>query len=116
MEIEKTASGLAAHNGREVLEVTVCGGSLVHAVARPEEAPVSKSPRPWMLDPAQFCPGDAFQIRHCGDLTTLTTSSRAVSPSVPSGNLAFKTDQGDLLIRKIANLPRTYDAGPMQPA
>jgi alpha-D-xyloside xylohydrolase len=116
METVKTSSGLTAHNGREVLEVTVCGDSLIHVAARPAEAPVSKAARPWMLGEDQFCPGAAFQFSQTGEITTISTFRLAISLSTRDGNLTFKTSQGESLIRENASLPRTYDSGPDQPA
>jgi hypothetical protein len=43
MQMEQTVTGIVAHNDREVLEVTVCGDSLVHVVARPVAAVASKA-------------------------------------------------------------------------
>ncbi len=116
MQVVESPAGLTAHNEREVLDVTVCGDSLVHVVARPAGAPASTAPRPWMLDPAQSCPGAKFQFSQSGNLTTLTTGRLAVSLSVREGSLAFKTLQGETLLRENGSLPRTYGTVPGQPA
>jgi alpha-D-xyloside xylohydrolase len=108
MRAVQSPTGLTAQNDREVLEVTVCGDSLVHVVARPAGTPASTDPRPWMLDQGVFCPGSAFQFSHSGDMTTLTTSQMTISLSAESNNLSFKTLQGETLIREVPNLPRTY--------
>ena len=34
MQAERTPDGFTAHNEREMLQVTVCGDSIVHVVAR----------------------------------------------------------------------------------
>ena len=58
-QVEQTSRGIRATAGSEVLEVTVCSESVIHVVATPEpSAPVS--PRPWMLDAQQACPGAPF--------------------------------------------------------
>ncbi|MGA8744075.1 MAG: hypothetical protein WB561_22980, partial [Terracidiphilus sp.] len=58
-QIEQTSHGIRATAGREVLEVTVCSDSVIHVVATPvPSAPAS--PRPWMLDAQQACPGAPF--------------------------------------------------------
>lgn len=108
MQTAKSPTGLTAHNDREVLEVTVCGDSLVHVVARPVESPASTAQRPWMLDRAESCPGSAFQFSQSGDLTTLTTSRLTISLSARTGSLNFKTLEGETLLRENWNLPRTY--------
>ncbi len=108
MQAVQSATGLTAHNEREVLEVTVCGDSLIHVVARPAGAPASTAPRPWMLEPAQSCPGSAFQFSQSGDSTTLTTTLLTVSLSSREGSLSFKTAQGEALLSENRSLPRTY--------
>jgi alpha-D-xyloside xylohydrolase len=108
MQALQSPTGLTAHNDREVLEVTVCGDSMVHVVARPAGAPSSTAPRPWMLAQAQSCPGSSFQFSQSGDWTTLTTSRLTVSLSAREGSLSFKNIQGEALLRENGGLPRTY--------
>jgi len=108
MQAAKSPTGLTAHNDREVLEVTVCGDSLIHVVARPVEAPASTAQRPWVLDRAESCPGSAFQFSQSGDLTTLATSRLTISLSARTGGLSFKTLEGETLLKENWNLPRTY--------
>ena len=108
MHASETPGGLTAQNERETLEVTVCGDSLVHVVARPIGAPPSTSPRPWMLNRADACPGAPFQFSQSGDQTILTTTRLVVSLSDRDSALTFKTPQGETLIRERTNLPRTY--------
>jgi len=108
MQAVQTPGGMTARNDREVLEVTVCGDSLVHVVARPVQAPTSTAPRPWMLAKAQSCPGAAFQFSQSDGQTTLTTARLTVSLSARQGSLTFKTLQGETLVREYPNLARTY--------
>jgi alpha-D-xyloside xylohydrolase len=108
MQAEKSPGGLTAHNDYEALEVTVCGDSLVHVVARPAGAPVSTAPRPWMLDKSQSCPGAAFQFSQANGVATLTTARLTVSLSAQKGTLSFDTLGGEMLVREYPNLPRTY--------
>lgn len=108
METVQTPAGLTAHNGREVLDVTICGDSLVHVVARPSDAPASTAPRPWMLARRESCPGAAFQFAQSGDETTLTTGQVVVSLSARTGALTFKSATGEELIKERPNLARTY--------
>ncbi len=116
MQATRSPSGFIAHNGREVLAVTVCGGSRVHVTARPAGTPASTALRPWMLDPAQSCPGAPFQFTQDANQATLTTASLAVTLSDREGALTFKTLQGETLLREYPNLPRTYDPVTGQPA
>jgi alpha-D-xyloside xylohydrolase len=104
----QSPTGLTARNDREALEVTVCGDSVVHVVARPVQAPASTPAQPWMLDQAQSCPGAVFQFSQDGDLSTLTTSRLIVSLSAREGSLSFKTPQGQPLVRENGGLARTY--------
>jgi alpha-D-xyloside xylohydrolase len=108
MEAIQSPTGMTAHNDREVLEVTVCGDSMVHVVARPAGAPASTAPRPWMLAQDQSRPGSIFQFSQSGDLTTLTTPRLTVSLSARDGSLSFKNLQGEPLLRESGSLPRTY--------
>ena len=114
MQAVQTTTGMAAHNEREVLEVTICGDSVAHVVARPAGTPASTAPKPWILAQEQSCPGAAFQFSQSGGLTTLTTASIAISLSAQEGSLRFKTLQGETLLRESGSLPRTYRQGPEQ--
>lgn len=111
MQAVQTPAGIAAHNDREVLEVTVCGDALIHVVARPVETVASKSAQPWMLSPEAACPGGTFEFSQGGDVITLSTSSLTVTLSSRDGNLSFKTLAGETLLREDSSLPRTYEPG-----
>jgi len=111
MQMEQTVTGIVAHNDREVLEVTVCGDSLVHVVARPVAAVASKASQPWMLSAETSCPKAPFQFSQSGDVSTLTTSSLIVTLSALEGSLSFKTAAGESLLREDPSLPRSYDPG-----
>src|SRR5208282_4222109 len=77
-------------------------------VGRPVGAKGSASPRPWVLDKSQSCPGAAFQFGDSKGVTTLTTGRLTVSLSAAQGALTVKTLAGETLIREYPNLPRTY--------
>ena len=66
MQVEESSGGFIARNDHETLEVTICGNALVHVVGRPVGAQATSSPRPWMLDQAQSCPGAQFQFTQSG--------------------------------------------------
>jgi alpha-D-xyloside xylohydrolase len=104
----QSAGGLSAHNDFEVLGVTICGDSVVHVTARPVSPSAPAPAQPWMLDKAQSCPGAAFQFHQEGGMTSLTTSGLTVTLSARTGNLTFKTAQGETLLEEIDHLPRTY--------
>ena len=108
MQVAEAPHGFTAQNSREVLQVTVCGDSVIHVVARPVGAPDRTSPRPWMLDTSEACPGAAFKFSQENGTATLSTSSLVVTLSDRQSNLAFKTPQGEPLLHERPNLPRTY--------
>lgn len=108
MEVQQSSTGFTARNDHEVLEVTVCGDSLIHVTARPLNAPAAQESQPWMLSHAGACPGATFQFNDANGTATLTASRLAVSLPERDGNLVFKTLQGETLVRERPNLPRTY--------
>jgi alpha-D-xyloside xylohydrolase len=109
MQVSESSSGFSAHNDFETIEVTVCGDSRVHVVARAAQAPATNPQQPWMLDAAQSCPGAHFQFAESGGQATLTTSRFKVSLSRERGSLVFQTPDGKTLLRENGSLPRTYD-------
>ncbi len=108
MEVRQSPGGFIARNSREVLEVTLCSGSVVHVRAQPAGAPVSHSPRPWMLSQSEACPGAASQFSQSGGLATLTTANLAVTLAEKQSGLVIRTPQGETLVRERSDLPRTY--------
>lgn len=108
MQVSQSSTGLTAHNDREQLEITVCGDSVIHVTARPVDAPAVSVPQPWMLGPAQACPGATFHFSQTADAAVLTTGKIAAALSLESGNLTFRTAQGEQLTHERPNVPRTY--------
>ncbi|HEV2323405.1 MAG TPA: TIM-barrel domain-containing protein, partial [Terracidiphilus sp.] len=108
MQVTETRDGFTAQNSREVLQVSVCGDSVVHVVARPAGAPDTSSPRPWMLDNAESCPGAAFKFSQENGTASLSTAKLVVRLSDARSNLEFQTPQGESLLHERPNLPRTY--------
>ena len=106
---EQTESGLRATIGREVLEVTVCGDSVIHVVARPDGA-AAQHPKPWMLAENEACPGGRFTFGQSGSEATLTTPELKVAFSLEHGNLAFTNAAGEEILREGNAVPRTYEA------
>src|SRR5690348_5910287 len=81
MQVTQTHDGFTAQNSREMLQVTVCSDSVVHVVARPAGASASPSPRPWMLDQAESCPGAAAQFSQTSGTATLAARNLTVELS-----------------------------------
>ncbi len=71
--VEQTGHGLRAHVGQEVVDVTVCGDSVIHVVAWPE-GPAQEHPKPWMLEEKEACPGAAFTFAQNSEAATITTA------------------------------------------
>jgi alpha-D-xyloside xylohydrolase len=109
MQVVQTAGGFKAHNDREEVDVTICGESRIHVVARPIGASAPSESRPWILDKSVACPGESFQFSQSGDATSLTTARLSVLLSAAKGQLSFKTADGAVLLGQHRNLPRTYD-------
>ncbi len=106
--VAQTAEGLTANIGAEVLHLSVCRDSVIHVVAGP--APLSYAPeQPWMLAPAESCPGARFLFATTGDIATLTTTTLKVSLSLKDGNLSYSTINGNSLLRESNSVPRTYE-------
>jgi hypothetical protein len=62
-QVTQSPTGFTAHNDFEALEVTVCDDSRVHVVARSAQAPPANQQQPWMLSPAQSCPGRLLPVQ-----------------------------------------------------
>jgi len=108
-EARQTAYGLRATSGNEVLEVTVCGDSVIHVVARPEQSDAPPPQRPWMLDAQQSCPGAPFTMAQDARSASLKTAKVEVNLNLERGNLSFRTAQGDKLLNEGTSVPRTYE-------
>ena len=108
---QQSPQGMRATIGAEQLEVTVCGGSVIHVLARPN-AEAQPGPKPWMLDAAHSCAGSPFQFAQDDKSARLKTDALEVSINLERGFLSFRTLNGVPLIRERDSLPRTYE--PMQ--
>jgi alpha-D-xyloside xylohydrolase len=107
--VTQSVDGLHATVGDEQLAITVCGASVIHVVATPVSSVTNDSPRPWMLDPAQSCPGAKFQFAQNEKSATLTTDALKVEFSLAHGNLSYSTAAGESLLREGGSIPRTYE-------
>jgi alpha-D-xyloside xylohydrolase len=106
--VEQTSHGLRATAGSEVLEVTVCSDSVIHVVATPEPSD-SASPRPWMLDAQQSCPGARFTFTQDAKAASMKTAQLEVTVNIERGNLSFRTAEGETLLSEGTGIPRTYE-------
>jgi alpha-D-xyloside xylohydrolase len=105
---QQSEHGLHATIGSEVLDVTVCGDSVIHVLAKPDAAAQS-GPKPWMLDQSQSCAGAPFQFAQDAKSATLKTDKLEITLGLERGNLSFRAMNGDALLREGFSLPRTYE-------
>jgi len=107
--VSQTKDGLAATIGGETLHVSVCAESVIHVVASPIDAASAIPEQPWMLAPAESCPGTKFDFSKDGHVATLTTSALKVTFSLERGNLTYSTVGGESLLQEYDAVPRTYE-------
>ncbi len=107
--VQQSEHGMRATMGSEVVEVTVCGASVIHVLAKPDAA-VQTGPKPWMLDASQSCVGAPFQFTQDAKSATLKTEKLEVAFSLERGNLSFRAANGDALLREGNSLPRSYES------
>jgi len=107
-QVEQTSDGLRATAGKELLEVTVCADSVIHIVATPEPS-TPASPRPWMLDARESCPGVPIAFTRDERTAVIKTANLRVTFNIERGSLSFYTADGDPLLNEGDRVPRTYD-------
>ena len=64
---QQSEHGIRATVGAEVVDITVCGDSVIHVLAKVDVA-AKVGERPWMLDASQSCPGAPFQFAQDADV------------------------------------------------
>jgi alpha-D-xyloside xylohydrolase len=106
--VQQSEHGFHATVGSEVLDVTVCGGSVIHVLAKPDAA-AQTGQQPWMLDASQSCAGAPFQFTQDAKSATLKTDKLEVTFGLERGNLSFRAANGDPLLREGDSVPRTYE-------
>jgi alpha-D-xyloside xylohydrolase len=106
-QIEKTAHGFTASTGEEVVAVTACTDSVIHVIATPD-ASAAASPRPWMLDPAQSCPGAGFIFAEDAKAVSIKTAQVEVIFDRGRGSLSFGIVSGESLLKEGSSMPRSY--------
>src|SRR5947209_17617498 len=72
-QVKQVSHGIRAIVGSEVIEITVCTDSVIHVVAIPEPS-VPATPRPWMLDAQQSCPGAPFAFTQDAKTPSMKTA------------------------------------------
>ena len=107
-QVEPTSHGFRATAGTEILEVAVCGDSVVHVITAPDGTGPAP-PRPWMLDEKQSCPGAPFTFSQDAKSARIKTSHLDVSISIERGNLSFSSLSGESLLNEGNSLPRSYE-------
>jgi alpha-D-xyloside xylohydrolase len=106
--VSELSNGLKAERSGEVIEVTVCSDSVLHVVAHPASPTIAPPLQPWLLPPAQSCPGTTPQFAKEAQAATLTTAKLKAEFSSSAGNLTFSTAAGDPLLKEGDSEPRTY--------
>ena len=105
---QQSEHGMRATIGSEVLDVSVCGDSVIHVVAKVDAA-AQTGPKPWMLDAGQSCAGAPFQFTQDARSAVIKTDKIEVSLNLERGNLSYRTVKGDRLLGEGYSLPRTYE-------
>lgn len=111
VRVRATSSGFEATVDAETVRVIACRDSVIHVLAYPSRAPVqSASPRqPWMLLPAESCPGVKTTFEQRSDGASITTRKLIVKILQSSGSLIYSTADGAELLRERPAISRTYD-------
>ncbi len=106
--VEQTNLGFRAVAGKELLTVTACTESVIHVVATPDSS-ATPSPRPWMLDAVQSCPGVQFTFAQDAKTANLKTAQLQVVFDIARGSLSFRTVNGESLLNEGTSMPRSYE-------
>jgi alpha-D-xyloside xylohydrolase len=109
ISVSEAKDGLAATIGSETLHISVCADTVIHVVASPVGAASAVPEQPWMLAPAESCPGAKFRLVKDAHAATLTTAALKVTFSLERGNLTYSTVGGENLLQEWDAVPRTYE-------
>jgi len=107
--VTQSEQGLQATLGDEQLAITVCGDSVIHVVGSPSALIKNDSPKPWMLDAKESCPGAKFEFEKTTAAATLITAKLRIALSLVHGNIAFSGAGGESLLKEGGSIPRTYE-------
>jgi len=105
---QQSEHGFHATVGSEVIDITVCGDSVIHVLAKPDAAAMTGQ-QPWMLDTSQSCAGAPFQFTQNAMSATLKTEKLEVIFGLERGNLSFRAVNENELLQEGNSLPRTYE-------
>ena len=108
--VQQVAHGMHATVGSEVVEITVCGDSVIHVVAKPNASIPANAQQPWMLDTQQSCPSAPFTFVQDAKAATLKNAKLEVVFGLERGNVSFRTQSGDSLLNEGRSVPRTYES------
>jgi alpha-D-xyloside xylohydrolase len=107
IHVTQSATGFDATIGPETMRVTVCSDAIVHIITRPQGGDAQPA-QPWLLPPAQSCPGVRSQFTQDAKAATLKTALITISLALDHGNLTFATRDGRNFLREGGSVPRTY--------
>src|SRR5215475_1400084 len=106
--VQQSEDGFRAIVGDEQVAISVCADSVIHVVATPGRS-AKVTPKPWMLDAKESCPGAKFQFSQNNDVATLETAQLKLEFSLTRGNLTYRRVTGESLLREGNSIPRTYE-------
>jgi alpha-D-xyloside xylohydrolase len=109
VRVLQTRHGLHATVGNEVVEIMVCGDSVIHVMAKPNATLPDSGEEPWMLDSKESCPGAPFTFAEDTKAATIKTAKLDVSLGLQRGNVSFSAQSGDSLLKEGSSVPRTYE-------
>src|SRR5260370_960049 len=90
------------------MEVSVWPVSVINGGAPPAPS-ASASPRPWMLEARQSCPGAPLDFTRDERTAVIKTARLSVIFNLERGSLSFRTAAGDSLLNEGNSIPRTYE-------
>ncbi len=106
--VTQTDTGFEARSSAEVLTVTVCRDTVLHIVGHAPAADPSKFPQPWMLPPAESCPGAHFAFDATATAAVLKTATLTFTMNLGNAMVTIATTAGESLLREGSPVPRTY--------
>jgi alpha-D-xyloside xylohydrolase len=104
--VEPDSAGVVMHNAGETLRLSVCGPTLVHIVAGPDDARASSPAEPWIVAP---CKPGRFDFTRDEKQATVATTGLRVRLSLEDGRLTFQDAAGNTLATESDREPRRYE-------
>ena len=118
--ITQVAGGVVIRTTADVLQLTVCGPTLIHIVASPVSSTEHVTPKqPWMIVP---CTPQEFKLimpapssdeakpasQAPSQFATLDTGSLKILIALDSGSLVFNDEQGNRILKEMHDASRWY--------